>query len=169
MRFIKDGWMSWMRRRKAKNLKNMERFVSFCASANNLLVKTSFELSKVVLDVLKGEKWVRVARSQKKSSSFVGLRTESDPERKIFSCFCFRPMENFFPNQEQRDEKEKKEFCNWNVDVGRMRSVCRFSWVPLSNKKIPPENVDRICAININWNFIQNRVVRARVGAQSGV
>lgn len=29
-----------------------------------------------------------------------------------------------------------------------------FSWAPLSNKKFPPENVDRICAININWNFI---------------
>lgn len=33
--------------------------------------------------------------------------------------------------------------------------LCRcFSSTPSSYEKIPPENVDRICAININWNFI---------------
>lgn len=44
------------------------------------------------------------------------------------------------------------------------------SWSPLSYKKIPPENVDRICAININWNFIHPSAEREAPwkGAQAG-
>ena len=39
----------------------------------------------------------------------------------------------------------------WDFSPTRIKIFCMQ---PSSNKTIPPENVDRISAININWNFI---------------
>lgn len=95
-------------------------------------MKTSFAISSTQ----SGAVWLGSCRSEKGTHAASSVLAWE--KAKVFAARCCVQRATW------------KSFCC-------RRGYTSSSWAPLSYKKIPPENVDRISAININWNFIQLR------------
>lgn len=114
----------------------MERFVYHLHVP---IVKTSFA----------NKKWFGCLSGRAHAAKHHTILTRDTKQFKIQDI----PKESFPTELFPRHKRVRKRVAPENyADMGCW--MCCSSWSPLSYKKIPPENVDRICAININWNFI---------------